>query len=63
MTQSQPTNDSQNAAEMEEKIKQWNKEQVVKVQKYCFNNGVQFKGFVKNKCLGLPPLIGVWYIQ
>ncbi|TQV84404.1 DUF4826 family protein [Aliikangiella coralliicola] len=49
--------------EAEAKIKRWNQEEFVKIQKFCQSQGVQIKGLKQNMCQCLPPVIGVWYIQ
>ena len=51
------------AAEAEEKIRRWNQEEFVKVQKHCMSKGVQPKTLDQSKTKCLPPIVGVWYIN
>lgn len=50
-------------AEVEEKVKRWNQEEFVKIQKYCLSQGVQMKALKQNMTQCLPPIIGIWYIH
>ncbi|WP_444994002.1 DUF4826 family protein [Aliikangiella sp. IMCC44359] len=46
----------------QEKFNQWSQKELVKIQKFCFSKGIQIKDFKKEKCLSMPPLVGIWYI-
>jgi hypothetical protein len=49
--------------EQQQKAKQWNQEQFVKVQKYAMSQGVQVKAVKQELTRCLPPLIGIWYLN
>lgn len=66
MTQSQVNSDNRASMTPEEKeafIKQWGQEEVVKVQKFCLSKGIDIKSFQRDRCLSIPPAIGIWYLS
>jgi len=63
MTQSNQQGTPMTPQERQEKANKWGQEQVVKIQKFCFSSGIEFKGFKQEKCVNLPPVIAIWYIQ
>ena len=65
MTQPQANSATQTPLTPEEianLTKKWEQEEIVKVQKFCFSNGVEFKNFRQDRCLCIPPAIGIWCI-
>jgi hypothetical protein len=49
--------------EKEARIKEWNQEEFVKIQKYCVTQGVQPKRIKQSKCQLLAPVLGIWYME
>ncbi|TQV77163.1 DUF4826 family protein [Aliikangiella marina] len=65
MTQSQTNSATPNPMTPEEReamSRKWGQEEVVKIQKFCFSNGIEFKSFKQDRCLCIPPVIGIWYV-
>ena len=62
MTQAQQQTQQQTVSpeEAQARNEKWAQEQLVKIQKQCFANGIEFNKFKADKCLSLPPAIGIW---
>lgn len=62
MAQADPQLAASETEDKAQELKKWGQLEVVKVQKHCLSNGIQFKGFKKEKCLNIPPIIAIWYV-
>ncbi|MDH5434322.1 MAG: DUF4826 family protein [Gammaproteobacteria bacterium] len=49
--------------ERQAQINKWNQDEMVKVQKFCFSQGLQMNSIDQKKTLCLPPVMGVWFIK
>jgi hypothetical protein len=49
--------------EKEAKIKDWNQNEFVKIQKYCVTQGVEPKRIIQSKCQVIAPVLGIWYVE
>ncbi|MET1255492.1 DUF4826 family protein [Aliikangiella maris] len=61
--QRQENNTAETENNQQEKINQWNQSELVKIQKFCFSKGIQIAEFKRERCLSIPPVIGIWYIK
>lgn len=59
----QDSNKNMSNEEKEAKIKAWNQNEFVKVQKYCVTQGVEPKRILQKKSQVIPPVLGVWYLE
>ncbi len=55
--------DDMSTPKEDKKYQEWNQEQLVKIQKFCFTKGVQIKGFQQKRCMALPPILGIFYVN
>jgi hypothetical protein len=49
--------------EKEAKIKVWNQNEFVKIQKYCVSKGVEPKRIKQASSQVIPPVLGIWYME